>query len=269
MFERIKSAKPAAAVSIGVVALLVIGGGSAAAKALITGSDIKNGTITGADVKDHSLHIRDLGRGTVAKLHGASGKDGNDAIETVTQAGGNYVAFNGSVHFTTHGVTFGPYPGAFDHGTMEDTTLAGQHLRDIAALSYTAKYVGDSNGQSPYLRVFLHNATTGEDHDVIFSASTQPGACNGPGGGPSSDQCDTSGRMIKFNVNEGTVRYDDDAGNSADATWASVVNANGADTITSVDVTAGGGLPGVTSSVLNSISYELAGHAPHTVSFSN
>jgi hypothetical protein len=77
MFGRIKSAKPAVAVSVGVVALLVIGGGSAAAKALITGSDIKDGTVTGADVKDHSLHLRDLGSGTVAKLQGAKGAKGD------------------------------------------------------------------------------------------------------------------------------------------------------------------------------------------------
>jgi hypothetical protein len=272
MFGRIKSAKPAAAVSIGVVALLVIGGGSAAAKALITGSDIKNGTVTGADVKNHSLHIRDLGRGTVAKLHGADGKDGNDGIQVVTAAGGKFSTSNSTVKFTQHGVTYGPYTDSGNEGgTLIDTTLAGKHLRDIAELAYTAKYVGDNNGAAPYLRIFIDDPATPDpiDHDVIFSASTQPEACAGPGGGGSAEQCDTSGRMIKYIVNEGTVRYDDDGGNAQDVSWDSIINAHGSDVIGSIRISNGFALGGMTSSAVNSLIYELAGKAPHTVSFSN
>jgi len=264
MFGRIKSAKPAAAVSVGVVALLVIGGGSAAAKALITGSDIKDGTVTGADVKDHSLHVRDLGRGAVAKLHGADGKDGNDGIQVVTAAGGKFSATNSSVHFTDNGATFGPYgDSSQEGGSVEDTTLAGLKLRDIAALSYTAKYHATSpNGGAPYLRVFLAGG-----HDVIFAPSTQTGGCSSVPGG--SDQCNTSDRMIKYIVNEGTVRFDDDGGGAGpDPSWDSIVNAHGALVIESVDITAGFALPDTTTSLLNSLSYEVRGAQPHIVSFS-
>ncbi len=291
MFGRIKTAKPVAVVSVGVVALLVIGGGSAAAKTLITGKDIKDG----------SVHLVDLGTKTKAKLQGskgatgatgakgatgatgatgadgAKGNQGNqgdpgrDGTSVVTEAGGNFSTSNASVKFTDNGVVFGPYADSGNEGgTVTDTTLAGLKLRDIAALAYTAKYTGDANGAAPYLRIFIDDPATPDpvDHDVIFSASTQPGACAGPNNA-GSEQCDTSGRMIKYIVNEGTVRYDDDGGNVPDVTWASVINAHGSDVIASVKISAGFALPGTVSSVVNSLSYEAAGRVPHTVSFSS
>jgi hypothetical protein len=261
MFGRIKSASPVAAVSVGVVALLVLGGGSAAAKALITGSDIKNGSVSGVDIKNRSLHLKDINKHTVAWLHGAA-----NGTQVVTAAGGKFSATNPSVHYTTNGVTFGPYANSSTQGgSVEDTTLAGLRLRDIAALSYTARYHATSaNGGAPYLRVFLAGG-----HVVIFAPSTQNNACSGFGGGGTSEQCKTSDRMIKYVVNEGTVRFDDDAGGvGPDPSWDSIVNLHGALVIESVDITAGFALPDTTSTLLNSLSYEVTGAQPHIVSFS-
>jgi hypothetical protein len=170
----------------------------------------------------------------------------------------------------------GPYTDSTSQrGTVEDSTLGGRQLRDIAELTYTARYAGDTNGDAPYLRIFLDNNGDGwdgsaDDHVVIFAPSTQTGACAGSGGGGSSDQCSTNDRMIKYIVNEGTVRYDDDPGGvGPDPTWESIVNSHGTDKIFSVDITAGGALPGLTDAAVNSLSYEIAGKTPHTVSFSN
>jgi hypothetical protein len=300
MFGRIKSAKPVVAVSVGVVGLLVIGGGSAAAKALITGKDIKNG----------SIHLVDLGAGTKAKLHGAKGatgatgatgargatgsqgatgpagaqgpkgnqgdqgNPGRDGIQIVTEAGGNFSVSNPSVKFTDNGVVYGPYTDSGNEGgTVKDVTLAGLRVRDLASLTYTAKNVGPAaNGAAPYLRIFIDNNGDGfdgsaDDHDIIFSASTQPGGC--ATSGTATDQCASSGRMIKYIVNEGTVRYDDDGGNAPDVSWDSIINAHGSDRIDSVRISVGFALPGTTDSVVNSLSYEVAGRVPHTVSFSS
>src|SRR3954451_19066553 len=100
MLDRIKSASPKVVAVTGVVALVALGGGSAAAKSLITGGDVKNGSlsgadlrtgsVSGADIKNGSLHLADLDPSAVKKLsgsgvkgqpgrdgkHGANGKDG-------------------------------------------------------------------------------------------------------------------------------------------------------------------------------------------------
>ena len=88
------------------------------------------------------------------------------------------------------------------------TGLNGKKLSEITNLLYSASYSTDNDTSVgvPYLRVFL-----GEDqHDVIFSPNTQPNPET------SEDESHT------WNVTEGTVRYDDDAGNNPDPpgqTW--------------------------------------------------
>ena len=89
-----------------------------------------------------------------------------------------------------------------------------------------------------------------------------------PVGGGSSAQCDTSGRLIKYDVHEGTVRYDDDAGNAPDMTWDEVLNAHGDDVIESIRVSVGFSLGGPMSAQVNSLRYELAGLSPKLVTFS-
>jgi Collagen triple helix repeat (20 copies) len=78
MFGRIKSAKPVAAVAVGVAAVLVLGGGSAVAKTFITGADVKNG----------SLHMIDLSSSAQRALHGDNGATGATGAKGATGAAG-------------------------------------------------------------------------------------------------------------------------------------------------------------------------------------
>ncbi len=130
--------------------------------------------------------------------------------------------------------------------------------------------MGPDNGDAPYLRVFLdNNGDNVVDHDVIFSPSTQPGACasfTGPVD-PLQDQCNDSGRTKLFEVHKGTVRYDDDAGNVPDSPWNSIINDNKNDVIMDILVSYGFSLPGGLAAELNSLSFELRGRGPRTFYF--
>jgi hypothetical protein len=298
MLNRIIRRRHLPALAGAVLVVAVIGAGTATAASLVTSKDVKDGTLRSVDVKDGSLRVKDLTDEAVDTLQkggatgatgergatgpagaqgpqGPKGDKGADGVLTVTAAANGFSASNSSVHFTSTGVTFGPYAdSSSEGGSLKYTGVAGKTLADIAQLAYSARYTGSANGGAPYLRVFIDNNGDGftgaaDDHDVIFSPSTQPGACSGPGGGGGSTQCDTSGRLIKYDVTEGTVRYDDDGGNAPDVTWDQVLNAHGNDHIDSIRISAGFALPGTISSQVNSLSYELAGLSPKLVTFSN
>ena len=114
-----------------------------------------------------------------------------------------------------------PDGAAFSGATLD--MPAGTHLSDLSALLYSEKATGGIDGyNAPYFRIFLSGG-----HDIIMSPSTQPG---GPG---------TTTAWRRHNVLDDTVRYDDDAGNSPDASYASVLAAHGNDVVTSVRVQAG------------------------------
>ena len=197
---------------------------------------------------------------------------------------------NPSVNLTDHGVVFGPFTNnsAGDQtsgGTVRIAVPAGTTLADIAQLEYSASFFSTyptPTGDAPYLRVFIDNAGDGfcdptcgdDDHDVVFSPSTQPGACYGPDvpaavpALPKSIQCGSANRMIHYVVTDGTVRYDDDPGaNGPDMRWGAVVNAHAADKVESIRVSVGNSQPGTTGGVLNSLFFELAGHSPTTLAF--
>src|SRR4051794_24627321 len=121
---------------------------------------------------------------------GAKGDKGADGVLTVSSAGNGFLVSNSSVHFTDAGVTFGPYTNnsagdPTSGGTLRYNGLAGLHLRDLAELTYSASYSHNGatadNGDAPYLRVFIDDPNTPAliDHDIVFSPSTQPGACYG------------------------------------------------------------------------------------------
>lgn len=177
---------------------------------------------------------------------------------------------NPSVKLTPDGVVFGPYADNNHGGSVCVNVGTGVKLADLAHVAYTASFSATSdNGDAPYLRVFTIDGAAVE-HDLVFAPSTQPGACYGPlpvlGAG---SQCASRGRMILYTVENGTVRYDDDPGNAPDVSWASVINAHGTDTIEAIYVTSGFSLPDTTGAVLNSLSYEVAGAAPTTLSFAS
>jgi hypothetical protein len=99
-------------------------------------------------------------------------------------------------------------------------------LKDLSKITYHAKYNQegvDQHGGTPYFRIFTEDF----DHAVIFSPNTQPGA-----------NID-SGEWQKFDVINGTVRYDDDAGNNPDISWEQLIDDHGDDNIRQIRIQAG------------------------------
>lgn len=192
---------------------------------------------------------------------------------------------NSSVKLTNAGVIFGPYADNNHGGTVKVDVPAGTTLADIAQLEYSASFSETApHGDGPYLRVFIDNNGDGfcpggacgsDDHDVVFSPSTQPGGCAAYGATdalvnpvpPHAIQCGSAGRLIHYVVTDGTVRYDDDAGSAPDSRWGEVVNAHGSDKVESIRVSAGFSLPNTTGAKLTSLFYELASQAPTTLAF--
>ena len=304
MLKRITMGRRIPAVAGAVIVVAIIGGGTATAANLITSENVKNGSLRSIDVKNGTLKVKDLtpkavktlqkhgtaGAGATGSVgatgatgargpQGPQGPKGDDGVLTVTAPGNGFSASNPSVVFTTSGVRFGPYTNnsaanETSGGTLRYNGLAGLHVRDIAEMTYSASYTHNGaadNGDAPYLRIFIDDPATADpiDHDIVFSPSSQPGACAAFGPKAADPvQCHTSGRLIKYDVHEGTVRYDDDPGTAADSTWDEIVNAHGDDIISTINVSTGNSQPGTQLGLLNSLRYEVAGHAPKLVTFS-
>jgi hypothetical protein len=208
--------------------------------------------------------------------NGARGDKGDrgDGLQFVTAPGNGWIVTNPSVKFTNDGATFGPYGNSGAGGSVKYTGLpAGTTLADFADITYTASYkhtgASPDNGDAPYFRIFMDNDENGTFDDyVTFTPSLQAGGCNGAGGGAGAAQCDTSGRMIKYDVTKGTVRYDDDPGATPEVPWSTLVNQHKNDKVMYILVTTGFSQSGTDSGILNSLSYEINGQLPTTVSFS-
>jgi hypothetical protein len=238
-----------------VVTALLVGAGTASAAKLITGGDIKNGTI----------QARDLAPSVKAKLNkngqaGTPGKDGatgpmgpkgdkgnpgpagRDAFTYVTSLGGAQDAWQTRESADCQTVAApGQNPlarldghlvlGEFaDGNALARAALrvpSGMQLRDIDALSYNERATGGTNGHNaPYVKLVTEDSTGG-NHAVLYSPNTQPG-------GPGSTE-----EWRRHNITRGTVRYDDDAGNKPDITWAQMIAAHGDDTVTELRLQAG------------------------------
>jgi hypothetical protein len=289
------------------VTVLVTSAATATAASLITGKDVQNGSLTGADIKKDSVQLNRLSKGTQTLIkraglggvttpggqgengrngsngsNGSNGQNGDkgdkgdrgDGQTVVTAPGNGWTVTNPSVKFTNDGATFGPYANDSEGGSVKYTGLpAGTTLADFAEITYTASYkhtgASADNGDAPYFRIFMDNDGNGafDDH-VTFTPSLQAGGCHGAGGGSGAAQCDTSGRMIKYDVSKGTVRYNDDPGSTPEVPWSTLVNQHKDDKVLYILVTTGFSQSGTESGVLNSLSYEINGHQPTTVSFS-
>ena len=222
--------------------------GSAVAASLITGKDVKNGSLTGKDVKNGSLKARDLTSGARRSLRGqkgakgdtgpagpagakgdkgetgATGPSGENRIKSLPSGG--FEATNSTVSVTPDGAKFGPYAdGGAAGGSVCYDGLNGRTLSDVSTLIYRASYSTDDDNPVgvPYLRIFLED----DAHDVIFSPNTQPVPAT------------AEGVVQEWVVNDGTVRYDDDAGNDPDLPWDDVKAAHADEAISSVCITTG------------------------------
>jgi hypothetical protein len=241
---------------LGLIAVVFAMTGSAfAAQSLITSKDIKDGTIKSRDlsgaVKDKLDKVGKTGKTGSAGANGAPGpqgaagakgdtgpagapgKHGKDGPFTyVNDLTGDFDNTNSSVSITPDGVEFGPYAdGGAAGGSLYYSGMNGKKLGDISKLLYTASYsTGDGTDVGvPYLRVFLNedNTDPADDASVIFSPNTQP------------DKDTAEDVFHQWNVTDGTVRYDDDAGSGADSPWATVKAAHANGVISGIYVTAG------------------------------
>src|SRR6201995_3413172 len=94
----------------------------------------------------------------------------------------------------------------------------------------------DQHGGTPYFRIFTNDGTPspGGDHAVVFSTNTQNTVPNNPQTKPIN-----SGVWQNWVVTDGSVRYDDDAGNAPDMTWNQLITQHGTDKITQIRIQAG------------------------------
>jgi hypothetical protein len=230
-----------------VVGALVAGGGIATAAALIGSNDVQDNSLRSRDVKDGTLRCKDLTSRLcgLAKAPGQKGDPGakgdkgdkgdpgakgdkGDSGETriTSLPSGGFEATNASVSLTPDGVEFGPYAnGGAAGGSLCYNGLNGRTLSDVSTLIYRASYSTDDDNTVgvPYLRIFLE----GDTHDVIFSPNTQPVPAT------------AEGVVQEWVVNDGTVRYDDDAGNDPDSPWGDVKAAHADEAISSICITTG------------------------------
>jgi hypothetical protein len=241
--------------SLAVIALCLALAGGAAAVATITGKDIANGTITGKDVKNGSLRGADVKNGSLGAKElsararrslrgktgpagpagpagpkgdtgprGPAGPSGDTRIASLPSGG--FSATNATVKATADGVKFGPYAdGGAAGGSVCYDGLNGRTLSDVSTLIYRASYSTDDDNTVgvPYLRIFLED----DAHDVIFSPNTQPIPAT------------AEGVVQEWVVNDGTVRYDDDAGTGPESPWLDVKADHADEVISAVCVTTG------------------------------
>jgi hypothetical protein len=257
----------------------------AGAATLITGANVKNGSLTGLDIKDGSITAKDIaksarpkdgtngtngtigtngtngkdgakGDGGAAGVTGPQGPQGPTGATGATGASGakgdkgdkgdqgpqgssgalpdGFAFTNASVKLTSSGVKAGPYTdGGAAGGSLYYEGLNGATLDQVTSLIYKARYStsNDSTVGVPYLRVFTNDGT--DDHSVIFSPNTQP----------TPDVAEDVSHT--WSVADGTVRYDDDAGDGSGpyglngAPFPDVVADHDSEVITGIYVTTG------------------------------
>lgn len=252
---------------VAAITALVVGAGGATAASLISSAQIRNGTIRNRDIHKGTISLNRLTTGTqrLIRAHGANGLTGatgpagstgqqgaqgpagKDAITGVTTlssdinvaapAWASRAGTDGgptsapTPHIVAGGAELGPFADGSQFAAVVYNGLNGIPISQIADITYTESYLQsgtDAHGAAPYFRVFTQDSG-GTAHSVVFSPNTQPG----------NDIA--SGRTQKWDVVQGGVRYDDDAGASPDMSWNALIDAHGSETITSIRVQAGDG----------------------------
>jgi hypothetical protein len=169
------------------------------------------------------------------------------AHTNVQSLSGDWKASNSTVVKTADGVHFGTYAdGGAIGGSLMYKGANGLKLSQVDDYSFTFNYkqAGNLSGAAPYARIFLdtnHDGAT--DADVILDPSR--GGLVTPV--QSADQT--------FGTDDDSVRYGDDAGESAQKTWAAVKAAHGDDEITNVLVSQGYSMGTDVSAMVKSITF--------------
>lgn len=161
--------------------------------------------------------------------------------------GGDWSASNSTVAKTADGVHFGTYAnGGAIGGSLMYKGANGLPLKDVTDLSYKFNYrqAGNTTGAAPYARIFLDSNNDGvTDTDVILDPSE---------GGLVTPLQSTD---LTFGTGDGSVRYGDDAGASAQQTWADVKALHGDDKITNVLVSQGNSMGTDVSAMVKQITF--------------
>ena len=185
-----------------------------------------------------------MGAAIALSLALASTASADTNIQSLT---GDWSPSNSTVIKTADGVHFGTYAdGGALGGSLRYTGANDLTLSQVNDFSFTFNYkqAGKLSGATPYARIFLDtdgNGTT--DADVILDPSL--------GGAVTPVQ----GADISFGTADDSVRYDDDAGESGQVTWAEVKSDHGTDVITKVVVSQGYAMGTDVSALLKSITF--------------
>ena len=239
-------------VAVTIAALVVGATTGAVAGNLITGADIKNGSVKNKDlskkVRAQLKKTGQAGQDGQAPINGTDGQDGEDGLDAITKvtaltedttgdgvappAWGERVSTGcgsgtGDADVAGNTLRFDlPDAGGLDAVGANFNGYNGMALEDLSKIVYHAKYEqagADQHGGTPYFRIYTEDFANA----VIFSPNTQPGANI------------NEGEWQRFSVVDGTVRYDDDAGNSPDVTWAQLIADHGEDEIAQIRIQGG------------------------------
>jgi hypothetical protein len=161
----------------GVLVVSTVGGASAAA--LITGSQIKNGTVTGRDVHDHSLRPKDAQSGVVRPgprgpqgLQGHQGADGVVAGPRGRDGLGGFVTqVSPDALPVSHGEVLTstiPCPSGL---TALNGGVSGQDATAVGAMVLAASVPSMSGGTPTGWTVAVRNTSTTTDIGVFLWAT--------------------------------------------------------------------------------------------------
>jgi hypothetical protein len=280
---------------VSIVALVFSTTGSAfAAKTLIDGGDIKNGSITSADIKDGSLSGRDIEAGSVEldrltdgtepSSDDQAGEREDDAAaardeKRAKRAKGDAAHIVKSlVPFATGEATarsdewrayegnLGIAPAIDDEGIAFGPFVQGEEWNSAYTYALKGARLADvariaystryTGGGGPGAVPYLV-VLTESGHRVTFTPNTQPAVT------PEEDA------WQRWVVTEGTVRYDEDSA-GADVPWVSLLADHGDETIDSLSVQAGnaGAMSAGSTSHVRNVTMEVTGAAPAVASYS-
>jgi Collagen triple helix repeat (20 copies) len=269
LFQRISRPSPAIVLSI-VAVVLAMSGSAFAARTLITGKDVKDGSLTGADVKNGSLSLADIGKSSRDRLTGAKGDKGATGPQGAAGAQGAtgpQGAAGPQGPPGPHGATgpkgdqgdTGPqgpagsdgswFPkGFFITNKSVGLTASGADFgpyTDGGSAGGSVLYTGLNGKKLSDITALVYRAkyTTDDDNTVgvpylrVFLNDDAADVIFSPNTQPTPDIAEDV--FHAWDVTAGTVRYDDDLGAGPDTSWADVLADHGDDTISGIYVSAG------------------------------
>lgn len=273
------------------------GGSFALAKTLTKSKDIADGTVQNRDIKKGTVSLNRMTKGTqnLIRNSGSNGSNGaagargpagaNGAAGPAGPAGAkgdkgdagpggvtNVTAFAAGQWVKTEddcgagggadtgaasigaNLAFGSFADGNARARTDYAPLAGKTVESIAKIEYSAKYEQtgtDATAGTPYFIIKTTSGSPAAEHSIVFTPNTQP----------APDAPVEAGKWQRFLVQEGTVRYDDDAGSGSDIPWETLVRDHGDEVITRAGIQAGCGGAGSqdTTSAVDNVVLDIEG----------